>query len=172
MATLRGRSLVSSDQRRVEQHSDGGGVNAGAQLAVGRAARIDGPDKVTGAARYAADLSRPGMLRGLTLRSPYPHARILSIDTTAAKALPGVHAVLVGADLPDDARVGRNMRDMYVLARDKVRFAGEKVAAVAADTLEIAQEAINLIEVEYKELEAVFDPIEAIQPGAPLIHDP
>jgi CO/xanthine dehydrogenase Mo-binding subunit len=112
------------------------------------------------------------MLRGLTLRSPYPHARILSIDTTAAKALPGVHAVLVGADLPPDARIGRNMRDMHVLAQDKVRFVGEKVAAVAADTLAIAQEAIGLIEVEYEELEAVFDPREAIQPGAPLIHDP
>src|SRR2546423_8713062 len=104
MAMPRGRSLVSSDQQRGEQHSDGGGVNAGAQVAVGRAARIDGLDKVTGAARYAADLSRPGMLRGLALRSPYPHARILSIDTTATRALPGVHAVLVGTDLPPDAR--------------------------------------------------------------------
>jgi len=143
-----------------------------AQPEVGLAARVDGPDKVTGAARYAADISRPGMLRGLCLRSPYPHAVIVSIDTSAARALPGVHAVVVGTDLPPDARVGRNMRDMYVLARDKVRFVGEKVAAVAADTIEIAREAIDLIEVEYEELPAVFDPLEAIAPGAPLLHDP
>src|SRR3712207_1543639 len=99
--------------------------------------RIDGFDKVTGAATYAADITRPAMLWGKILRSPYPHARIISIDTSAAKALPGVHAVLTGADLPEDYLIGRAMRDMPVLARDVVRFVGEKVAAVAAESREI-----------------------------------
>jgi CO/xanthine dehydrogenase Mo-binding subunit len=134
-------------------------------------ARIDGLDKVTGAATYAADITRPGMLWARVLRSSLPHARVLSVDTERAKALPGVRAVLTGRDLPD-YRVGRSMRDMPVLARDKVRFIGEKVAAVAAESLEVAEEALNLIEVEYEELEAVFDPVEATRPGAPLIHDP
>ncbi len=133
--------------------------------------RIDALAKVTGAATYAADISRPGTLWAKALRSPHPHARIVSIDTRRARALPGVHAVLTGQDLPD-YRVGRAMRDMPVLARDKVRFIGEKVAAVAADTMVIAEEALSLIEVEYEELPAVFDPLEAIQPDAPLIHEP
>src|SRR5205085_586744 len=104
-------------------------------------ARIDGPDKVTGAATYAADLTRPGMLWGKVLRSPFPHARIVSIDTTKACALPGVRAVLTGADIPAEVRVGRNMRDMPVLARDKVRFVGEKVVAVAAESQALAERA-------------------------------
>ena len=133
--------------------------------------RIDGFDKVTGAARYAADIVRPGMLWAKVLRSPLPHARIVSIDAGRARRLPGVHAVLTGRDLPD-YRVGRSMRDMPVLARDKVRFVGEKVAAVAAEDVETAEEALGLIEVEYDELPAVFDPVEATRPGAPLIHDP
>src|SRR5579859_7417456 len=134
--------------------------------------RLDGPGKVSGATRYAADLTRPGMLWARTLRSPHPHARIVSIDASRARVLPGVHAVLVGSDLPADVRVGRNMRDMPVLARDKVRFAGEKVAAVAADSADIAEHALSLIQVEYAPLPAVFDPREAMQAGAPLIHDP
>src|SRR5690349_12134091 len=121
--------------------------------------RIDARAKVTGEARYAADLARPGMLFGAVLRSPVPHALIRSTDIRAARDLPGVHAVLVGSDLPPDARVGRNMRDMPVLARDKVRFLGEKVAAVAAETREIAQAALEHIAVEYDELPAVFDPL-------------
>lgn len=133
--------------------------------------RIDGVEKVTGAARYAADVSRPGMLWAKVLRSPLPHARIVRIDAAAARALPGVHAVLTAADLPD-RRVGRSMRDMPVLAREKVRFIGEKVAAVAAENREVAEEALGLVSVEYEELPAVFDPVEAMQPGAPLIHDP
>jgi CO/xanthine dehydrogenase Mo-binding subunit len=112
------------------------------------------------------------MLWGKVLRSPMPHARIVAIDTTAAAALPGVHAVLVGADLPPDTRVGRNMRDMPILARYKVRFAGEKVAAVAAETEEIAEAAVALIQVEYEELPTVFDPLAAIEPDAPLVQDP
>jgi len=134
--------------------------------------RIDGPSKVTGRVKYAADITRPGMLHGKILRSPYAHARIVSIDTSRARALPGVRAVLTGQNFPEHFLLGRAMRDMSLLARDKVRFFGEKVVALAADTLEIAEDALNLIEVEYEELPAVLDPIEAMQPGAPLIHDP
>jgi CO/xanthine dehydrogenase Mo-binding subunit len=134
-------------------------------------ARLDGPAKVTGQAQYAADINRPGQLWGAILRSPLPHARILSIDTSRAKAAPGVQAVLTAADLPD-YRLGRAMRDLPILARDKVRFVGDKVAALAAETKEQAQAALDLIEVTYDELPAVFDPLEAIQPGAPLIHEP
>jgi CO/xanthine dehydrogenase Mo-binding subunit len=133
--------------------------------------RIDGHDKVTGAARYAADISRPGMLHAKVLRSPLPHARIVSMDLSRARDLPGVEVALSGEDLPD-CRVGRSMRDMPVLARGKVRFIGEKVAAVAAQDADTANEALDLIDVEYDELPAVFDPVEATQPDAPLIHNP
>ncbi len=142
------------------------------QVRVELAERLDGPEKVTGAARYANDITRPGTLWGKALRSPFPHARIVSIDTAAARALAGVHAVVTGADIPEDVRVGRNMRDMPVLARDKVRFVGEKVVAVAAESLEIAERALKLIDVEYDELPSVFDPLEAIRRDAPLIHEP
>ena len=92
----------------------------------------EGPDKVSGKAVYAADISLPGMLWGKVLRSPYPYARIVNIDTSQAEALPGVHAVVTGQDLPE-TMIGRRMVDMPILARDVVRFVGEKVAAVAAD---------------------------------------
>jgi carbon-monoxide dehydrogenase large subunit len=131
--------------------------------------RIDGPDKVTGGARYAGDITRPGMLWATVVRSPHPHARIVSIDTSRARALPGVCAVLTAADLPD-VRVGRVMRDLPVLAIDRVRFVGEKVAAVAAEDREVAERACALIDVEYEELAAVFDPIDAMAAGAPLLH--
>ncbi len=133
--------------------------------------RVDAFDKVTGSTRYAGDVLRPGTLWGRVLRSPFPHARILGIDAEAARALTGVHAVLAGADLPD-VRVGRAVRDMPVLARDRVRFVGEKVVAVAAESPAIAERALKLIDVRYEELPAVFDPLEAIRPGAPLIHEP
>ena len=141
-----------------------------AMRAIGQSiVRGEGPDKVTGKSIYAADVSLPGMLWGKALRSPFPHARIVSIDTSAAKAVPGVHAVITGADLPDSL-VGRRLRDMPVLARDVVRFVGEKVAAVAAETEEAAEEALLLIDVEYEELDAVFDAHEAMEPGAPTLH--
>ena len=131
--------------------------------------RGEGPDKVTGRTIYAADVSLPGMLWGKVLRSPFPHARIVSIDTTEAKAVPGVHAVITAADLPESL-VGRRLRDMPVLAREVVRFVGEKVAAVAAETEEAAEEALLLIDVEYEELDAVFDAHEAMEPDAPTLH--
>jgi CO/xanthine dehydrogenase Mo-binding subunit len=133
---------------------------------------VEGPIKVTGGERYAADFVPPGTLWAKTLRSPLPHARIVSIDTRAAAALPGVSAVLTGADLPPDTRVGRQMRDLPVLATDRVRFVGDQVAAVAAVDPDVAEEALNRIDVEYDALPAVFDPLAAIQADAPLVHDP
>ena len=115
--------------------------------AIGRSiARAEGPLKVSGREVYGVDVTRPGMLWGKALRSPFPHARILSIDTSRARQLPGVHAVITGEELPHE-NVGRVLRDMPVLARDRVLFVGEKVAAVAAESLEIAEEALLLIDV-------------------------
>jgi carbon-monoxide dehydrogenase large subunit len=132
--------------------------------------RLDGIEKVSGAARYSGDVTLPGVVWGKALRSPLPHARILRIDTSRAKALPGVLAVLTAQDLPD-ILVGRRMFDMPILARDRVRFVGEKVAAVAAVDPDIAEEALALIDVEYEDLPAVFDPVEAIKQGAPVLHE-
>jgi CO/xanthine dehydrogenase Mo-binding subunit len=131
--------------------------------------RVEGVEKVTGKARYAADVHPPGLLWGKVARSPLPHARILRVSTDKARALPGVQAVLTAEDLPP-VLVGRRMHDMPVLARDRVRFVGEPVAAVAAETLETAEEAVALIDVEYEELPAVFDPLEALMERAPILH--
>lgn len=135
-----------------------------------RFGRLDGADKVTGAARYSADVTLPGMVWGKALRSPLAHARIVRVDASRARALPGVLAVLTAADVPD-LLVGRRMFDMPLLARDRVRFVGEKVAVVAALDPDVAEEALAFIEVEYDELPAVFDPADAIQDGAPLVHE-
>ena len=132
--------------------------------------RGEGADKVSGKALYTADITLPGMLWGQVLRSPFPHARIVHIDASRAQALPGVHAVLTGMDLPD-RRVGRLLRDCPVLARDQVLFIGEKVAAVAAESPDIAEEALLLIDVEYAELPAVFDPAVAMTAAAPTLHE-
>ncbi|MGH2588030.1 MAG: xanthine dehydrogenase family protein molybdopterin-binding subunit [Dehalococcoidia bacterium] len=131
--------------------------------------RVDGPLKVTGQAVYAADVTLPGMLWGKALLSPHAHARITRIDATAARNLPGVHAVLTGADVPGHL-FGRALKDVPILSRDRVRHAGERVAAVAADDEDIAQQALDLIEVEYEELPAVFDVVEAAAEEAPLLH--
>lgn len=134
-----------------------------------RIPRIEGVEKVSGKAVYSADVLLPGTLWGKVLRSPHPYARILSINADRARALPGVRAVITGRDIPYTL-VGRRMRDMPILARDVVRFVGDRVAAVAADDEDIAEEALELIEVEYEELEPLLDPLEAIKPGAPLLH--
>ena len=134
--------------------------------------RIDARSKVTGSAVYAGDVHPANLLHGKVVRSPLRHARIVRIDTAAARSLPGVCAVLTATDLPPGVRLGRAMRDMPILAEDRVRFVGEKVAVVAAESAEIAERAALLIQVEYEEMPAVFDPLEAMQPGAPLIHDP
>ena len=132
--------------------------------------RQEGPDKVSGKFLYSADVVLPGMIWGKVLRSPYSHARIISIDASRAMALPGVHAVITGKDTAG-MRVGRMVRDVPLLAEDKVRFAGERVAAVAADDPDIAEEALLLIDVEYEPLPAVYDPIEAMDPGSPEVHE-
>ena len=131
--------------------------------------RREGPDKVSGKALFTADVALPGMLWGKVLRSPFTSAKILNIDTSLAQSAPGVHAVVTAKDLPD-SRVGRLLRDMPVLARDRVRFVGEKVVAVAAETLEEAEEALLLIDVEYEETAPVFDPFKAMESSAPTLH--
>ena len=132
--------------------------------------RIDGPDKVTGETVYTADVALPGMLTGKILRSPHPHARIRGFDTTAAWAVPGVKAIVTGEDARGFLQ-GKVLRDLPVLCWDKVRYIGDRVAAVAAETPEAADEALLLIDVDYEILPAVFDPMEAMEPGAPLLHD-
>ena len=133
------------------------------------AVRVEGQEKVTGSMRYTADVALPGTLWGRPLRSPYPHARILRIDTSRAQQVPGVHAVLIGADVRG-VRYGRRLFDVPVLAEDRVRFAGERVAAVAAEDRDAAEEALALIDVEYEELPAVFDPLAALGGDAPILH--
>lgn len=133
--------------------------------------RVEGRLKVTGKASYAADLLLDGALWCEYVRSPLPHAVIGRVDTAAALALPGVHAVLTGADLPPCARFGRRLMDWPVLARDRVRFIGDRVAAIAAETREAAAEAAQLVEVQYEELPAVFTPEAALAGGAPILHE-
>lgn len=131
-------------------------------------ARVEGRAKVTGAAKYAADFAMPGMLRAAFLVSPHRHARIVSISTQRAAAIPGVHAIITGADVPG-ARYGRRLLDRPVLAWDRVLFVGDRVAAVAAETSEIAAAAVAAIEVEYEELPAV-DVASAMAEDAPILH--
>ncbi|HEY1268310.1 MAG TPA: xanthine dehydrogenase family protein molybdopterin-binding subunit [Candidatus Binatia bacterium] len=143
---------------------------AGQKRVVGiPAPRVEGEQKVSGGAIYALDVVLPGMLWAKVLRSPLPHARIKKIDIAKAQALAGVRAVLTGKDL-SGAKIGKKIVDMPLLAEDVVRFVGEKVAAVAADSEDTAAEALDLIDVEYEELPAALDPLEAMRPGAPLIH--
>jgi carbon-monoxide dehydrogenase large subunit len=131
--------------------------------------RVDGVDKVTGAARYTADVQLPGTLWAKVVRSPFSHARILNIDPSEALALPGVRAVITGADTKG-VLFGRRLRDIPALAEERVRFIGERVAAVAAEDEDIAEAAARRVEVEYEELQAVFDPVEAMRDDAPIIH--
>jgi CO/xanthine dehydrogenase Mo-binding subunit len=132
--------------------------------------RVDGVEKVSGEARYAGDVTLPGLCWGKVLRSPLPHARILSIDPSKARALPGVLAVLTAHELPN-ILVGRRMFDMPMLARERVRFIGEKVAVVAALDPDMAEEALALIDVEYEDLPSVFDSAAAIRDGAAVLHE-
>jgi CO/xanthine dehydrogenase Mo-binding subunit len=132
--------------------------------------RVEGQLKVTGAARYAADVRAPGLLWAAYARSPLPHARIVSVRTDAARQVPGVHTVLTGADLPPGARFGRRLQDWPVLASDVVRFIGDRVAAIAAETRSAAEEAARLIEVEYDELPALTSAAAALDEHAPILH--
>lgn len=137
---------------------------------------IDGRAKATGEAKFTVDLHLPGMLYGKILRSPFPHARIRGIHTEKAEKIKGVKAILTGVDLPVNKKYSLftplpELYDQTALAVDKVRYIGDEVAAVAATDEWTAEEALELIDVEYEELPAVFDPYEAMEPGAPLIHE-
>jgi len=129
----------------------------------------DGAEKVTGRTRYLHDLVLPRLAHGKILRARYPHARIARIDTSRARALPGVLAVLTGDDV--EPQPFGFAKDQVALKRRKVRCIRDEVAAVAAETPEIAEGALALIDVEYEELAAVFDPRAALEPGAPLVHE-
>ncbi|HEX9264757.1 MAG TPA: xanthine dehydrogenase family protein molybdopterin-binding subunit [Candidatus Binatia bacterium] len=131
--------------------------------------RVEGEQKVSGGALYAVDVGLPDMLWAKVLRSPIAHGRIKKIDATAALALPGVKAVVTGADLAG-AKIGKKIVDMPILADGVVRYVGEKVAAVAAESEAVAEAAVDLIDVEYEDLPIVTDPLQAADPSAPLLH--
>src|SRR5215831_9359933 len=140
--------------------------------------RVDARPLITGAPVYAAEFEQPNMLHARILHSPYAHANIRSIDTSKALALPGVRAVLTHEDLPRVAHSTAGQPypesspyDAYLLD-SRVRYLGNWVAFVAAETQAIAEEALGLIEVDYEVLPAVFDPLEAMREGAPQLHEP
>jgi len=138
--------------------------------AVGRRLlRPDNLPQTLGQLRYVGDLSFPGMLYAGILRSRHPHARIVSVDTSEAEALPGVHATVTGAEIPVNS-FGPTFQDQPVLAHEKVRHMGDGVAAVAAVSAQVATEALERIKVEYEPLPAVFDPLEAMEEDAPKVH--
>jgi len=135
---------------------------------------LEGEQKVTGAAQYLVDLELPGMLCGKILRSPVPHAKVVHVNPRQAESLPGVFCVVTREDFKD-GRIhpyyGDVIRDQSIVAIDRVRYVGDPVAAVAAVDALTAEEALGLIKVEYEELPAVMDPVEAMQPGAVQLHD-
>ena len=154
------------------------GSNNGFRVIGTRPIRHDGVDKVTGRAQYGADYALPGMLHGKVLRSPYAHARIKSIRVDKALAMPGVKAIITGADLPDIVGSTAQLGEMIVnthylslnlMARDKVMYDGHAVAAVAATSAHIAEQALAMIEVDYEPLPHVMSAEEAMKPGAPIL---
>jgi 4-hydroxybenzoyl-CoA reductase alpha subunit len=153
-------------------HDDGERDQERAHAIVGHAVtRYDGPDKVTGRAKYTADIRLPGTIIGKILGSSIAHGIVKRIDVSKARALPGVLAVITGADVPDTRYgVSPAREDEHILAKDRVRYVGDEVAAVAAVDEETAERALALIEVEYEPLPAVFDPDSAMAQGAPVIH--
>ena len=136
-----------------------------------RAPRVDGNDKVTGRALFGADLTFDNMLWGRPVRTQYPHAGIVSIDKSKAEAMPGVVRVLTAKDVPGSRTFGVVVPHQPVLCWDRVRFMGDAVALVLAESREAAQAAARSVRVEYEELPSVFDPEEAVRPGAPQLHD-
>ena len=131
--------------------------------------QTDSLEKATGKTRFASDLVLPNMLHGKILRSPHPHARILHLETSRAERLPGIKAIATYADTPK-IKFGPRTEDWTIFAGDKARFCGDEIAAVAAVDEDTAEEALELIRVEYEELPFVVDPLEAMKPGAPLVH--
>jgi carbon-monoxide dehydrogenase large subunit len=133
------------------------------------APRVDATQKLTGAATFTDDLQfGPGLLHGRVVRSPHAHAIIKSIDTSKAEALPGVRAVVTGKNYP--GYLGLYLQDRHIFCRDRVRYVGDPVAGIVATTEDVAEQALDLIDVEYEELEGVFDPVFGATPEAPLIH--
>ena len=133
--------------------------------------RIDTPSKVSGRLKYAGDMTMPGMLHVQVLRSPHPHARIVSLDTSAAEAMACVEGIVTSVDVPGEDGFGVFVNDQPIMARGKVRYVGEAVAAVAAEDLVTAKRAAAAIKVVYEKLPAIFDPFEAMKQGAPVLHD-
>ncbi len=167
-------AIMLAAERMRGEVGERGKVEANITGAVGRRVkRLDALKKVTGKAIFAEDLRFEGMLHAQVLRSPLPHARIKSIDISEAVKLSGVSAVLTAKDVPGENRIGilgGPFRDQPVLCEDKVRFVGDPIALVAAETKEIAEEAVKLIKVEYEELPPVFDAVEAMKEDAPKVH--
>src|SRR5207245_6261527 len=133
-------------------------------------ARMGGVERVIGAGIYGIDLALKDELHGGILRSQYAHAKIMSIDTSEAKKVPGVHAVVTAADAPD-VRYGRTYIDRYMLAKNKVRYMGDPVAAVAAESPALVKQALKKIKVVYEPLPVVLDPDETMTPEAPILHE-
>jgi CO/xanthine dehydrogenase Mo-binding subunit len=142
---------------------------------IGWGGMLDARERVSAQLHFTSELQPPGMLHARLLRSLWPHARIAHVDVSRARALPGVVAVVTGQDVLAQSGVqstyGPVLRDQPLLAFEKVRFVGDPVVAVAADDLDTAQEAVQLVEVDYEELPAVFDPASALRPEAPILHD-
>jgi CO/xanthine dehydrogenase Mo-binding subunit len=145
-------------------------IGSGSARFAGDEVRVDGKAKVSGAAQYTADFALPGMLWAAFVASPHPHATIVSIDAQEAREMPGVHAVLTGADI-GERYFGRRLCDWPVLAIDRVRFIGEYVVAIAADTAAIAQAAAATVTVAYEEREPLFDTELALTDTAPVLHE-
>jgi CO/xanthine dehydrogenase Mo-binding subunit len=147
-------------------------MNKPFSFAVGQSApQIEAHEKVTGTAHYIADLYYPNMLHGALLQSPHAHARILGYDLSRAAAMPGVHAIVTGDDLQEPWRMGAFIKDEHALAKGKVRYVGEPVAAVAAETEAQARAAATAIDVTYEELPASLSPQDALAPDAAVIHE-
>ena len=160
-------ATVMRNEPSTARRQDGDTMRVGARIG-----KPDGKSHVRGASRYAADLKREGMLYAKILRSPHHHARILGIDASEARAMPGVNAVITYDDIPGRQTLTNSRPQMYMLAKDAVRFLGEAVAAVAAESEEMAAAAARHIKVQYEVLAPVFDPVEAMSDGAPLLHAP
>jgi len=141
-------------------------------MAIGKSVpMLDARARVTGTVDYMINLRLPDMLVGKIVRSQSPHAKLLKVDITDALQAPGVVAILTGADLGENAFYGAKIKDQGVVAVDRVRYVGEPIAAIAAESEEAAKEAAMLLDIEYEELPAVFDEQEAVAPGAPVLHE-
>jgi CO/xanthine dehydrogenase Mo-binding subunit len=132
---------------------------------------VNAKERVTGEIKYSGDIQFPNMLWGKVLRSPYPHAKIVSLDSSLAEKMLGVKAVVTERDLSPNFRMGFSVLDQPVLAKEKVRFIGEPIVAIAATDIDVAEEAIEKVKIEFEELPSIFDPEEAMMPGATKIHE-